>query len=45
MKAINQLMEKVVKKLEEKQRDKIMYALPAINLCSYSLIKIYNIIS
>ena len=37
MKAIKQLIDKV-KKLEEKKSDKIMYKLPAVNLCSYSLI-------
>ena len=37
MKAIKQLIEKV-KKLEEKKSDRMIYKLPAINLCSYSLI-------
>ena len=31
-------MKNRVKELEEKKSDKIMYKLPAINLCSYSLI-------
>jgi len=37
LKAIKQMAERL-KVLEERKSDKIMYKLPAINLCSYSLI-------
>ena len=37
IKAIKELNEKL-KEIESKKSDKIMYKLPAINLCSYSLI-------
>ena len=37
IKAIKEIAEKI-KQTEDKKSDKIMYKLPAINLCSYSLI-------
>ena len=37
IKAIKELAERI-KQIEDKKSDKIMYKLPAINLCSYSLI-------
>ena len=37
LKAIKELNEKL-KEIENKKSDKILYKLPAINLCSYSLI-------
>ena len=37
LKAIKQMAERL-KVLEERKSDKIIYKLPAINLCSYSLI-------
>ena len=37
IKAIKEIAERI-KQIEDKKSDKIMYKLPAINLCSYSLI-------
>ena len=37
IKALKELNSKI-KEIEDKKSDKIMYKLPAINLCSYSLI-------
>ena len=37
IKAIKEMSEKI-KEIEDKKSDRIMYKLPAINLCSYSLI-------
>ena len=37
IKALKELNNKL-KEIEDKKSDKIMYKLPAINLCSYSLI-------
>ena len=37
IKAIKEMAERI-KQIEDKKSDKIMYKLPAINLCSYSLI-------
>ena len=37
IKALKELNNKI-KEIEDKKSDKIMYKLPAINLCSYSLI-------
>ena len=37
IKALKELNNKI-KEIENKKSDKIMYKLPAINLCSYSLI-------
>ena len=37
IKAIKEISEKI-KEIEENKSDRIMYKLPAINLCSYSLI-------
>ena len=37
IKAINEMAERI-KQIEDKKSDKIMYKLPAVNLCSYSLI-------
>ena len=37
IKAIKEMTERI-KQIEDKKSDKIMYKLPAINLCSYSLI-------
>ena len=37
VKAMKELIERV-ETLEERKRDKITYKLPAVNLCSYSLI-------
>ena len=37
IKAINEIAERI-KQIEDKKNDKILYKLPAINLCSYSLI-------
>ena len=37
IKAIKEMSEKI-KEIEGKKSDRIMYKLPAINLCSYSLI-------
>ena len=34
-----------IEKLEETKSDKITYKLPAINLCSYSIIKVDNIMT
>ena len=37
IKAIKEIAERI-KQIEDKKNDKILYKLPAINLCSYSLI-------
>ena len=37
IKAIKEISNKL-KEIEEKKSDRIMYKLPAVNLCSYSLI-------
>lgn len=37
IKAIKEISNKL-KEMEEKKSDRIMYRLPAVNLCSYSLI-------
>ena len=37
MKAIKQLVKKI-EEMEKRKSDRIMYKLPAVNLCSYSLI-------
>ena len=37
IKAIKEMSEKI-KEIEDKKSDRIIYKLPAINLCSYSLI-------
>ena len=37
IKAIKEMSEKI-KEIEDKKSDRIMYKLPAVNLCSYSLI-------
>ena len=37
IKAIKEIAERI-KQIEDKKSDKILYKLPAINLCSYSLI-------
>ena len=37
IKAIKEMAERI-KQIEEKKSDRIMYKLPAVNLCSYSLI-------
>ena len=37
IKAIKEIAERI-KQIEDKKSDKIMYKLPAVNLCSYSLI-------
>ena len=37
IKAIKEIVERI-KQIEDKKSDKIMYKLPAVNLCSYSLI-------
>ena len=37
IKAIKEMAERI-KQIEDKKSDKIMYKLPAVNLCSYSLI-------
>ena len=37
IKTIKEIAERI-KQIEDKKSDKIMYKLPAINLCSYSLI-------
>ena len=37
LKAIKEIAERI-KQIEDKKSDKIMYKLPAVNLCSYSLI-------
>ena len=37
LKVLKEMIEKL-EKVEERKSDKIMYKLPAINLCSYSLI-------
>ena len=37
IKAIKEIAERI-KQIEEKKSDRIMYKLPAVNLCSYSLI-------
>ena len=37
LKVLKEMIEKI-EKVEKRKSDKIMYKLPAINLCSYSLI-------
>ena len=37
IKAIKEIAKRI-KQIEEKKSDRIMYKLPAVNLCSYSLI-------
>ena len=37
IKAIKEITERI-KQIEDKKSDRIMYKLPAVNLCSYSLI-------
>ena len=37
LKALKEMIDKL-EKVEQRKSDKIMYKLPAINLCSYSLI-------
>ena len=37
MKAMKEIIEKL-EKIEERKSDRMIYKLPAINLCSYSLI-------